>query len=76
MANPWRRKTRRIPRSVIPMDFRIPISEVRSTTTMTRVLTMLKAATTTMRKRMIPMASFSSWRAAKRDWFVVIQLST
>ncbi len=68
-------KTRRIPRSVMPMDFRMPISLVRSTTTITRVLTMLKAATSTIRKRISPMASFSSLRALKSERLLVIQLS-
>jgi hypothetical protein len=48
------------------MDLRIPISRVLSATTMMSVLMMLNAATSTMRKRMTAMASFSSFSAPKR----------
>ena len=49
-----------------PMDLRIEISLVFSSTSMISVLRMLKHATSTMKVRMMAMASFSSFRAEKR----------
>ena len=72
---PWIRNTRPTAGEVSPMARRMPISFVLSVTTMVRVPTMLKAATTMMKKIISPMASFSSWSALKRFAFWVCQSS-
>ncbi len=64
---------RRMVRRVAPIDIRIAMSLVFSITTMMRVLMMLKAATITMRTRMMNITTFSSFRAENRFRLLCIQ---
>ena len=66
----------KVSRRVRPIALRMPISRVRLTTTMTNVLTMLNAATKTMRDRITPIASFSSLSAEKSSRLVRVHGST
>ena len=68
------RKIFRMLPAVAPMDFRMAISFRFSTTAMLRVLTIPKEATTTIMTRIINIVIFSSRRAAKRDWYICIQV--
>ena len=63
ITNPCAKKIRRIEPDGIPIALRIPISLVLSATTMVSVLTILKAATRTIRRRITPIPSFSSFSA-------------
>jgi len=72
---PCARKIRLIERCLSPMARRMPISRVLSRTTIVRVPTTLNAATTQMRNTTKAMASFSSFKAEKSDWFCVCQSS-
>jgi hypothetical protein len=53
-----------------------PMSRRFTSTTMSRVLTMLRAATRTMRPRIRAMTAFSTRMKAKRFWFISIQSVT
>ncbi len=61
-------------RAVAPMDFSMAMSLAFSMTVMISVVMILKAATSTMRLRMINITRFSSLSAEKRFLFISIQL--
>ena len=58
---------------VAPMDFKMAMSLFFSITTIIRALMMLKAATRTIRLRMINITRFSSLSAENRFLFICIQ---
>ena len=74
-TTPCATKIVRIPRPVIPIARRMPISLVRSVTAIVSVLTMLNAATSTMSSRITLIASFSSFSAEKSEPFCAFQSS-